>query len=62
MLVHVVHVGSDPCSLSIFVYGNTGKGRLCSPAVEGNDAGSISVQSPHMGTAFVVQWEERLEN
>ena len=39
-----------------------GKGRLCNPELEENDAGYISVQSIHLGTAFIVQWEERLEN
>ena len=37
-----------------------GKGRLCIHGMEGYNAGCIYDQSIHMGTAFVVQWEERL--
>ena len=57
MLVHVVHVGSGPCPLSLSVYEFTGAGET----LELEDM-MVIVQSTHMGTALGVQWEERLEN
>ena len=57
MLVHVVHVGSVPCPVSLPVYEFTGAGE----SLEIQDM-MVIVQSTHMDTALGVQWEERLEN
>ena len=57
VLVHVVHVGSGPCHLSLPVYEfiRAGKTLVIQDMM-------VIVQSTHMGTALGVQWEERLEN
>ena len=57
MLVHVVHVGSGSCPLSLPVYEFIRAGE----SLEIQDM-MVIVQSTHMGTALGVQWEERLEN
>ena len=57
MLVHVVHVGSVPCPVSLPVYEFTGAGE----SLEIQDM-MVIVQSTHMGTALGMQWEERLGN
>ena len=56
-LAHLVHVGSGPYPLSLPVYEFIGAGE----SLEIQDM-IVIFQSPHMGTALGVQWEESLEN